>query len=403
MDYISTNEAAERWGVSPRNIQRLLHEGRISGARKYGNSWLIPADAKKPPDPRRARKLAPERTPFTLPRECPELIMTTLYNTPGSAERVTASLSDDPAAQRLFRAQLAYFRGETESAARLAGELLEESGANDARLGCGFVLCLSAMYTGDASAWTSAYEMVQSIPCAGPGDEALRDFQLANVDSGLYDKSSFPVWFQQGRFDPLPGDCYPLARLTYLRYLLLDRGDPGISAMCGPLISQCRLEGALLAEIYCRLLAAIGFHDRGINDRAAELIDAAIALALPDRLYAPLAEERGELGLLLDERLTLADRGAARDVRALQKRLMTGWSVLQKKLKGRTYAADLTPREHHAAKLAAKGLSNAEIAQRMGVSVNSVKRYIAEAMGKTNAGGRAELSAYIALEGETLP
>lgn len=403
MDFISTNEAAKRWGISPRNVQRLLSEGRIAGAKKYGYYWLIPADAKKPIDPRKARKQPTEQMAFTLPRQCPVLAMTTLYREPGSGDAAVASLAGDSAAQKLFAAQLAYFRGEIGEAARLAGELAAECDAADVRLGCGFVLCLAAMYAGDADAWTSAYAMMKSIPCNGPADEALRDFLLANVDSGLYDKSSVPVWFQQGDFSPLPGDCFPLARMLYLKYLLLDRGDPSISVMCGPLISQCKLEGALLAEIYCRLLTAIGFHDRGNRDRAAELIDAAIALALPDRLYAPLAEERGELGVLLDERLAAADRDAARAVRELQKRLMPGWSALQETLKSRTYALNLTPREHHAAKLAAKGLTNAEIAERMGISVNSVKRYLAEAVGKTGAKSRAALVDYIALEGETRP
>jgi len=270
-------------------------------------------------------------------------------------------------------------------------------------MGCGFVMCLAAMYAGDADAWANAYAMMKNIPCQGAADEALRDFLLANVDSGLYDKSSVPIWFQQGDFSPLPGDCFPLARMLYLKYLLLDRGDPSISVMCGPLVSQCRLEGALLSEIYCRLLTAIGFHDRGNNDRAAEFIDAAIDLALPDRLYAPLAEERGELGILLDDRLAAMDKEAARAVRELQKRLMTGWSALQETLKGRTYALNLTPREHHAAKLAAKGLTNAEIAERINISVNSVKRYIAEAVSKTGAESRTALANYIALENETLP
>lgn len=48
MDYISTQEAAERWGVSLRQVQRLLKDRRIPGARKYGVSWLIPAGADKP-------------------------------------------------------------------------------------------------------------------------------------------------------------------------------------------------------------------------------------------------------------------------------------------------------------------------------------------------------------------
>ena len=392
MDYMTAKEAAVKWGVSDRQVQRLIAGGRIAHCRKHGNSWLIPADGKKPPDPRKARKQPQAQIAFTLPRQCPVLVMTTLYRAPGGGDLAAESLADDPAAQKLFTAQLAYFRGETDKAARLAEALLAESDAPDVRLGCGFVLCLSAMYTGGTDAWTNAYAMIQRIPCQNHADAALRDFLLASVDSGLYDKSSFPIWFQQGDFCPLPGDCFPLARMLYLKYLLLDRGDPSISVMCGPLISQCRLEGALLSEIYCRLLTAIGFHDRGNNGRAAELIDAAIALALPDRLYAPLAEERGELGVLLDERLALADKDAVRAVRELQKRLMTGWSALQETLKGRTYAVDLTPREHHAAKLAAKGLTNAEIAERMGISVNSVKRYIAEAVGKTGAENRAALA-----------
>ena len=56
MDYISTAEAAERWGVSLRYIQRLLHDDRIPGAKKYSGAWLIPADAVKPLDPRIARR-----------------------------------------------------------------------------------------------------------------------------------------------------------------------------------------------------------------------------------------------------------------------------------------------------------------------------------------------------------
>lgn len=329
--------------------------------------------------------------------------MTTLYHTIGSGDAVVASLKDDPAAQKLFAAQLAHFRGETEEAARLAGELLSESNAPDVRMGCGFVLCLSAMYAGDVQAWTDAYSMLRDIPCHSPADEALRDFQLASVDSGLYDKSSFPIWFQQGEFTPLPGDCYPLARFLFLKYLLLQTGDPSLSHLCGPLISQNRLEGALLSEIYCRLLTAIGFHDRGMLDRAAEHIDAAIALALPDRLLAPFAEERDELGTLLDERLAATDKGALRAVRELHKRLMTGWGTLYHKLRGRTYPIALTPRERQTAKLVAKGLSNAEIAEHWGISVNSVKRYVAEAVEKTGAGSRAELGRFLPLEGETLP
>lgn len=53
MEYISAKEAAERWGIQVRGVQELCKAGRIQGAFKFERSWMIPASAKKPEDPRR--------------------------------------------------------------------------------------------------------------------------------------------------------------------------------------------------------------------------------------------------------------------------------------------------------------------------------------------------------------
>ena len=55
MEYLTTSETAERWGITARRVQVLCKEGRVEGA-VYKGVWLIPADAKKPEDPRRVRK-----------------------------------------------------------------------------------------------------------------------------------------------------------------------------------------------------------------------------------------------------------------------------------------------------------------------------------------------------------
>lgn len=49
MEYISTKEASVKWGISPTRITILANEGRIPGAQVIGKTWLIPADAEKPP------------------------------------------------------------------------------------------------------------------------------------------------------------------------------------------------------------------------------------------------------------------------------------------------------------------------------------------------------------------
>ena len=52
MEYISVKEAAKKWGLSTRRIQILCTGGRINGADRIGNMWVIPKDAEKPKDAR---------------------------------------------------------------------------------------------------------------------------------------------------------------------------------------------------------------------------------------------------------------------------------------------------------------------------------------------------------------
>lgn len=56
-DYISVKEAAEKWGISERRIQKLCEGNRIEGALRFGHAWAIPKDAKKPDDLRKRQKI----------------------------------------------------------------------------------------------------------------------------------------------------------------------------------------------------------------------------------------------------------------------------------------------------------------------------------------------------------
>lgn len=56
MEYITTKEASEKWGISTIRITVLANEGRIEGAQRLGKRWLIPASATKP------QELKPDRS-----------------------------------------------------------------------------------------------------------------------------------------------------------------------------------------------------------------------------------------------------------------------------------------------------------------------------------------------------
>ena len=52
MEYLTSVEMSEKWGITSRRISVLCAEGRIEGAIKKGKTWLISSETKKPADAR---------------------------------------------------------------------------------------------------------------------------------------------------------------------------------------------------------------------------------------------------------------------------------------------------------------------------------------------------------------
>lgn len=46
--YMTAQEAAEKWGVTPRQVQILCKENRIAGASRMSRIWIIPENTNKP-------------------------------------------------------------------------------------------------------------------------------------------------------------------------------------------------------------------------------------------------------------------------------------------------------------------------------------------------------------------
>ena len=52
MEYWTTAEAAEQWGIKIRRVQELCEFGRIENAKRLGQIWVIPVGTPKPIDGR---------------------------------------------------------------------------------------------------------------------------------------------------------------------------------------------------------------------------------------------------------------------------------------------------------------------------------------------------------------
>lgn len=59
LNYMTVKEAGEKWNIGPRMVTLYCVAGRIKGAQKIGNLWLIPSDAPKPDDGRKRPKKQP--------------------------------------------------------------------------------------------------------------------------------------------------------------------------------------------------------------------------------------------------------------------------------------------------------------------------------------------------------
>ena len=56
MEYLTAKEAGQKWGITARMVNYHCSAGRITGAVKKADLWLIPIDADKPQDGRRKNR-----------------------------------------------------------------------------------------------------------------------------------------------------------------------------------------------------------------------------------------------------------------------------------------------------------------------------------------------------------
>ena len=57
MEYLTVKEVGEKWGITSRMVTFYCSDGRILGAEKKGNLWLVPKSAQKPTDNRKTYRI----------------------------------------------------------------------------------------------------------------------------------------------------------------------------------------------------------------------------------------------------------------------------------------------------------------------------------------------------------
>lgn len=397
MEYITALETAEKWGVSLRYVQTMCQKEKIPGTIRKGRDWMIPSDAVRPIDGRTKAGRAGQGETGNLvqpfPRRTPFLHMTDLYSKPGSAQESIERLANAPEAQLMLAAEIAYAQGDIDRVYESTIDLLNKRSGFYATLSSGMLLALCAIWKGDLIMWRRAKIHIAEAPAKTDADRDIIAFSITAVDSMLYDVSSFPEWFKIGRFEPLHRDSLPAVKVFYAKYLYTGayavatkevemEGVQGLSLMAmlpfaiEPMISQTMADNSVIAELYLRMICATVYHSSGDDEQAIWHIDRAIALALPDKLYGLLTEYCRLLGPLIQQRLMLVDPEAWEKVNYMFKGYMENWAKLSGSVRSRTIATTLSQKERQVARLAAFGLSNKEIADKLHISLSGVKQAV---------------------------
>ena len=405
MKFLKIDEIAEKWGVSHRAVQLLCKEGKIIGAQRFGRAWMIPENATRPIDRRTKEGRVFDEENQPLPRKTPFLYMTDLYSVPGTADEASLPLLSHHEAKVLFDAEVAYARGQIDEVYASANYLLGKHSGFYAVLSAGMLLAQCAIWRGDLDLWRAAKMHISEAPAKSDFDREMMLLAICAVDIMLYNVTDFPEWFRIGCFDLLPKDALPAARVYYAKYLyaigyavatgeLMLDGVDGLSLMrmlpntVEPLASQSRAENVLISELCLRMSCAAVYHNSGDDAQAIRHLDRAIALALPDKLYGLLSEYCRVMDSLLEQRLMKIDPVAWREVKALYRVYNEGWSHLSGSVRGKTLVTTLSVKEREVAKLAAFGMSNAQIAEKLHMSVSVVKQSIRVASEKTGMSRR---------------
>ena len=404
MQYITVQEAAQKWGVTTRRVQMLCNENRIKGAYRFGKSWMIPATAVLP----NARKKN-EEPHLPMPRKSPFLDMTNLYNKAGCADECAEMLINQPEAHARFEAQIAYRRGEIEKVYEQARYFLHSHSGFYAILGGGMLLAQCAIWRGDLYLWKEAKRHIFEAPCKGEHDRELVSLALAIIDSSIYDNKDYPDWFKIGNFEALPGDAHPAAKVFYVKYLYMAahaiatkqfklEGVEGLALMrmipntIEPMISQAVLDKTIVPEMFLRMSCAVAYYNSGQKERALAHMDKAIALALPDRMYGFLAEYMRHFGDLLEQRIALQDKNAVVAVKALYNIYSVGWARLSSQVRDKMISTNLDAKDREIAKLCAFGFTTKEIAAMLHTSESTISHAITRITNKTGLLSKKEFA-----------
>ncbi len=390
MEYISAREAAAQWSVHIRVVQSLCRDGRVPGARKYGNVWMLPAGAQKPPDPRRARRFRPWGRPEY--DGCGLLSMAAVplpKSAPASLDRL-----GEERHRRQLAAEFAFLRGNLSAGLHA----FHDTGRADAMSLCAATLSMAAASrTDDWMTFCETEAFLQELRRAGTErEQRLAELALATASLSLFAADLAPQWILDGELSHAPEDARVLSVYLYAKALQGQRRSDELLAVCKTALAfWARDDSFTLLDVYLWLLSAAACRATGDGRGCLDALEKAAALALPYGFIMPLAEFRYTLESEMEDVLLRRWPPYFDAVCSMSEEIWRSWNVFHTRFARSHLASLLTTQEYRAAYLIAKGASNRDTGRELGLSPQELKKLMAGVYEKLFISDRDALARYI--------
>ena len=401
-NYRSTQEMAEKWGVSERRINQYCAEGRILGAQRVGKAWAIPADAEKPADPRQTRRQGKSASAKTASGALiDQANLMPLMNTPfapGKCRKTVEAMAPGPR-RDIATAEYHYFTGHPEEAAKEA-----EAYLTSPDMGARLSACLIYAYANLSlkriqRAEFALGELNVSLANAGEQVPLFRAAAAFVAFAGtVLLHLPLPEKIPEAKsFLPLlPPGLRAFALYVQAHYLYLKQEYDHSAGIVEATLAMGASDYPIPA-IYLHLIAVMDYMSMKQTDRAEAHLLAAWEIARPDDLIEGFGEHHGLLGAMLEAVIKPKWPEDFKRIIDITYRFSSGWRRVHNPRTGHDVADDLTTTEFAIAMLAARDWTTQEIAEHLKISVNTVKTHISEAMRKLNVQNRKDLKQYMLL------
>ncbi len=401
MNYLTIKQTALRWGVSERTVSKLCLAGRVFGAVRFGTSWAIPDNAEKPCDPRRERKMHNDEDISKINSTLEERrVAMPLLNTAfkiGTCMETISAIDDDDV-RNIALAEYYYFSGQSERVAELVEPYLHHDDIALRVSACWvslFANLVTQSTTRSHEALRIISDMVESLGDDTPEREKAYTVSVSTGASVLLHLPMPKI------LEPLKTYIHMMPAGLRLFVLYIEAHHAYLNRQYGVAVGIAETALALESEIYpiptiyLHLIACVGYLNMKHPEIAKEHAIEAWEIAKGDGFIHPISELHGLMGGTLEATVKRLFPNDFKRIISLTNKYSQGWRTMHNRITGNNIAHDLTTTEYAAAMLAARGWTSREIADHMGISEYTARRYVSEAIQKLNVPNRKDLHKFL--------